>query len=43
LVFVTQQPDEVERHAQRVVALRDGAVTCVARRCCSACSSPIRC
>jgi len=27
LVFVTQQPDEVERHAQRVVALRDGAVT----------------
>jgi ABC-2 type transport system ATP-binding protein len=27
LVFVTQQPEEVERHAERVVALRDGAVT----------------
>jgi ABC-2 type transport system ATP-binding protein len=26
LVFVTQQPEEVERHAERVVALRDGAV-----------------
>jgi ABC-2 type transport system ATP-binding protein len=27
LVFVTQQPEEVERHADRVVVLRDGAVT----------------
>ena len=26
VVFVTQQPEEVERHAERVVALRDGAV-----------------
>jgi ABC-type multidrug transport system ATPase subunit len=26
LVYVTQQPEEVERHAERVVALRDGAV-----------------
>jgi ABC-type multidrug transport system ATPase subunit len=26
LAFVTQQPDEAERHADRVVALRDGVV-----------------
>jgi ABC-2 type transport system ATP-binding protein len=27
LLFVTQHGDEVERHADRVVALREGAVT----------------
>jgi ABC-2 type transport system ATP-binding protein len=27
LLFVTQHPEEVERHAERVVALRDGVVT----------------
>jgi ABC-2 type transport system ATP-binding protein len=27
LVFVTQQPEEVERHAERVVALSEGGVT----------------
>ena len=31
VVFVTQQPEEVERHAERVVALRDGAVTFAGR------------